>query len=118
MKEENPKAWWKEVKRLSAGHSSSGNVINQIQTDGVKNLSAKELADVINKAFLDRLEEYRLYQPLTKLPLGENSCSPEVSEARMQSWLAKLNPSKACGPDEIPNWLLKEYADLLSIVFQ
>ena len=28
--------------------------------------------------------------------------------------LATLNPSKACGPDEIPNWLLKEYAELLA----
>ena len=29
--------------------------------------------------------------------------------------LATLNPSKACGPDEIPNWLLKEYAELLAV---
>ena len=28
--------------------------------------------------------------------------------------LASLNPSKACGPDNIPNWLLKEYAQLLA----
>ena len=28
--------------------------------------------------------------------------------------LASLNPSKACGPDDIPNWLLKEYAELLA----
>ena len=26
--------------------------------------------------------------------------------------LVKLNPSKTCGTDEIPNWLLKEYAEL------
>ena len=26
-----------------------------------------------------------------------------------------LNPSKACGPDEIPNWPLKEYAELLAV---
>ena len=28
--------------------------------------------------------------------------------------LATLNPSKACGPDEIPNCLLKEYAELFA----
>ena len=28
--------------------------------------------------------------------------------------LASLNPSKACGPDDILHWLLKEYADLLA----
>ena len=111
MKDENPKAWWKEAKRLSGAQSSSGNLINQIQADGVENLSAKELADVINKAFLEPQEEYRLAQPLTKLSVDEDSRLP--TEVRMQSLLAKLNPSKACGPDEIPNWLLREYADFL-----
>ena len=28
--------------------------------------------------------------------------------------LASLNSSKACGPDDIPNWLLKEYAELMA----
>ena len=114
MKEEDPKVWWKEVKRLSGRTQySSGIVINLIQTDGVENLSAKDLANVINKAFLEPLEEYRLAQPLTKLPVDEDSRLHEVSEVRMRSLLEKLNPSKACGPDEIPNWLLREYADFL-----
>ena len=29
--------------------------------------------------------------------------------------LTALNPSKAYGPDEIPNWMLKEYAECLSL---
>ena len=28
--------------------------------------------------------------------------------------LRTLNPRKALGPDEIPNWLVKEYADFLT----
>ena len=28
--------------------------------------------------------------------------------------MTALNPSKACGPDGIPNWMLKEYAECLS----
>ena len=39
----------------------------------------------------------------------------EVSELRVMKLLASLNPSKACGQDEIPNWLLKEYAELLAV---
>ena len=34
---------------------------------------------------------------------------------RIFKLLTALNPSKACGPDEIPNWLLKEYAECLSL---
>ena len=114
LKDENPRVWWKEVKRLAGGQSSPGNVINQMQVEGVKNISEKELADLINWAFLEPLEEYRLDLPLSKLPVEEeDSLFLEVSEASMQSLLANLNPSKASGPDSIPNWLLKEYADFL-----
>ncbi|PFX17465.1 Angiopoietin-related protein 3 [Stylophora pistillata] len=113
MKEENPGVWWREVKRLAGVQSSPGNVISQIQVEGVENISEKEFADLINWAFLEPLEEYRLHLPLSKLPVEEDSLFLEVSEARMQSLLANLNPSKASGPDSIPNWLLKEYADFL-----
>ena len=57
MKEENPKVWWKEVKRLCGAQCFPGNVASQIQADGVENHSAKELADVINEAFLEPLDE-------------------------------------------------------------
>ena len=33
---------------------------------------------------------------------------------RIFKLLTALYPSKACGQDEIPNWMLKEYAELLS----
>lgn len=46
--------------------------------------------------------------------VNDESSIPEVTEILIQSLQAKLNPSKACGPDKILNWLLKEYADLLS----
>ena len=81
--------------------------------EGVEDISEKELADLINRSFLEPIEEYRLDLPLSKLPVEEYSLFLEVSEARMQSLLANLNPSKASGPDSIPNWLLKEYADFL-----
>ena len=115
MKQENPKAWWKEVKRLCGSKSFTDDLISQIQVESLENLSKVELADAINKAFLDPLEEYRLPQPLNRLPVEEESAVyPKVSELQVQVALAKINPSKSCGPDEIPNWLLKDYAMLLA----
>jgi len=32
----------------------------------------------------------------------------------VQRALEVLNPRKACGPDRTPNWLLKEYCDLVA----
>ena len=84
MKEENPKVWWKEMKQLCGAQCFSGYVTSQIQADGVENLSAKELADVISEAFLEPLEEYRLPQPLAQLPVDEDSPDLiEVSEMRI-----------------------------------
>ena len=78
-------------------------------------LGDQDLANAINEAFLEPLEKYRLPQPLTKLHIDENTPElPEVWEMRISKLLAALNPSKACGPDEIPNWMLEEYAELLS----
>jgi hypothetical protein len=114
MKQENPKVWWKEVKRLCGSKSFTDDLINQIQVESIENLSKVELAEAINKAFLDPLEEYRSPQPLNRLPVEESAVYPKVSELQVQVALAKLNPSKACGPDDIPTWLLKEYAILLA----
>ena len=47
----------------------------------------------------------------------ETDTTPEilrVGERRVQKVLSRLNPGKACGPDRIPNWLLKEYSDAVA----
>ncbi|XP_022777432.1 uncharacterized protein LOC111318829 [Stylophora pistillata] len=70
---------------------------------------------MINKALLEPLEEYRLTQPLVKIPIEIDTPDlHEISELRILRLLSKLNPSKASGPDEVPNWLLKEFADFLA----
>ena len=61
------------------------------------------------------MEECRLPRPLAQIPLEKVSVHlPVVSEFRIARPLAKLNPSKACGPDEVPNWLLREYSKILA----
>ena len=66
MKKENPRAWWKEVKRLCGGQRNPATLTNHIQAEGVEDLSMKELADAINVTFLEPLEEYRLPQSLSR----------------------------------------------------
>ena len=81
----------------------------------VENLSTHELANSINKAFLEPLEQYRLSCPITRLALEKSSPEfLEVSEERVWKVLSKLNPFKSCGSDRIPNWLLREYADVIA----
>jgi hypothetical protein len=39
----------------------------------------------------------------------------EVTEERAQKVLAKLNPHKAPGPDNLSNWIFKEYSYILAL---
>ena len=95
MKKENPKVWWKDVKRLCGFNSNSGKASSDIHIEGIENLTDQELANAINEAFLEPLEEYRQPQPLTKLRIDEDTPElPEVSDMRIFKLLTGLNPSK------------------------
>ena len=76
----------------------------------------REVADHINHALLEPLKEYRLTEDIPKLPLEEDQ-PPEflvVTEQDVYTRLSRLNPAKAGGPDGIPNWILREYAEFLA----
>ena len=113
MKGEHPKAWWKEVKRLSGMQSRSCDLLSKLDVVEIQDQTAEEIANTINKAFLEPLEEYRS-SPLTPLPLEDCPKFLEVTEERTYKLLSRLNPAKATGPDGLPNWLLREFASLVA----
>ena len=112
---ENPKAWWSEIKRLGGMKSMNSSLINLINIAGLEDISEHELANRINTAFLEPLSEYQLSSSLDRLSLEENPEFLELSEERVLSQLQKLNSSKSGGPDEVSNWLLREYAVILAL---
>ena len=118
-KNDNPRLWWNEIKRLCGAKRNSVTLTDHIQDDVVNDLSEKEIADAINKTLLEPLEEYRLSETLNKMPLeSEDVEFPEVSEWRVRSTLSRLNSSKAGGPDGIPNWILKTTQNYLLSLLQ
>ena len=80
--------------------------------------SEKELANIINASFLAPMSDFK---PLPADYLSDLVANPplvpalEVSTDAVFEKLSKLNPAKAHGPDDIPSWLLRENADLLSV---
>ena len=80
MKEENPKACWREVKRLSGARSHSVALCNHIHAEGAEELYPQDLANVINEALLESMEENRLSRPLAQILLERDSAHlPVVS---------------------------------------
>ena len=115
LKGEAPRKWWNEVKRLSGIKSAGTNLSHQINVEGFMNLPPHEQANTINTAFLAPLAEYRISEPLERLPLEDPPKFLEVTVERVQKVLAKLNPHKAPGPDNLSNWIFKEYSYLLAL---
>ena len=56
MKEENPKVWWKEVKRLCVFNSNSGNVSSQIHMKELKILLTRNLQTQSSRPSLNLLK--------------------------------------------------------------
>ena len=102
-----------QPKRLSGMKAQTSDLVNQVDIDGFSELSPKEQADQINAAFLDPLDEYKLNTPLEYHQLEGVPEILTVSIERVQKALNALNVHKACGPDGIPNWLLKDFSDIL-----
>ena len=56
------------------------------------------------------------YHPVNRSPPFEvYSEVPKLSDAIVYSMLLKVNPSKSSGPDEVPNWMLKDYAEIVAM---
>ena len=75
----------------------------------------REIANLINHALSEPLEENLLSNEIPKLPLEDQS--PKylvVEEYDVNKRLSRLHAAKAGGPDGIPNWILRKYAEFLA----
>ena len=56
-----------------------------------------------------------IFQPLEAVaPYKDDPYVFTLSELAVLAALKQLNPGKAAGPDCVPNWLLREYAEVLA----
>ena len=114
----SPARRWGEIKTLSGMEGPVGshdNVLKSIHhLEGACGLSADDLANHINTAFVPPIEDF---EPLTHNPFRGDvsvSTSRTVNELSVLKKLCSVNPAKAQGPNSIPGWLLKENEDLLT----
>ena len=84
-----------------------------LQIEGSALLSEQEIVNEVNSAFLQPMESFQRLKSL--IPSHSEDLSPlTLPELAVLSALKWLNPKRAAGPDGAPNWLLKEYADILA----
>ena len=113
---------WKEVNKLSSVSkpgTKDRNIPKSLHhLEGVNGKSAVDYANFINAGFLTPMENF---EPLTCNFLQQQTVAGDFTDEitlmnKMSTFkkLMALNPTKAQGPDAIPEWFLKENADLLA----
>ena len=113
LKQTKPSQWWAAVKRISGMSPLSGSqdLLSQLNIQDLANLSPTVIANKINEAFLEPMQPFKSLectQVNNEVPLDL------VNESYVLNALIHLSANKATGYDGIPNWLLKDYADILS----
>ena len=117
-----PAIWWKEIKRLCGMSEQVGRredtaaMLSNIEHNlDSSSPSLVELPNEINQEFLRPMSDFNPLLPSNRQAdadgRSEGLC---VSEFSVFKKLTALNQSKAGGPDGIPNWILKENADILA----
>ena len=121
LKKSNPKSWWTEVKRISGMRPVSGSLLNQLHVEGTEHLTHKGFADLINKSLIEPMNTYdplnvtdfnTLFEEIPDYPLDVNMNLTNTASSLKK--LKSLDPHKAPGPDDIPNWILRDYAEILA----
>lgn len=104
--------WWREVKQLCGTAKASGRGLKTVlHPDLAYKISV--LCEKINEAFVSVMQDYS--------PLSEYVCVARQDdtpinfrESIVVSKLGAVSKSRAGGQDNLPNWILRQYADILA----
>ena len=113
--DDNPSQWWRDIKQL-VGMSKSSNKLQGL-ANTVCEGNLQELTTRINSFFESVTADFQPITPGAVFHSGPDCSVPDrftITVGDVEKQLLRLNTNKASGPDGIPAWFLKEYAELLS----
>ena len=110
----NNKRFWSLVKQLRKNHQSVATlcVKNELKT------SSLSKADALNQQFYSVFTQENNYIPSVSFPKYPNMAKIDFTTQGIVKLLHELKPGKSAGPDNIPTWILKEYALHIAPVLQ
>ena len=107
-----PRNSWREVNQLCGSAKTTGRDLTSVlHPDLVCDEST--LVDKINKAFVRVMEDC---SPLTECVCVDMDYDQPISvtEYSVARKPREISCARVGGPDDLPNWVLKEYADILA----
>ena len=112
LKTSNPRQWWNSIKHFTnktkPNPTSALQSLAQTYSDG----DFTSLANKINAFFVSISSDL---PPLSNPPIEfQVPANYIISVADVERKLASINTNKSLGPDNIPNWILKDCAPLIA----
>ena len=112
LQDSKPRNWWREVKQLCGSAKTTGRDLTAIlHPDLVCDEST--LANKINKAFVSVMEDYSPLTDSVRVDMDDDQ-PISVTEYSVARKLREISCARAGGPDDLPNWVLREFADILA----
>ena len=112
------KKWWNTVKKLCCFKKTSNTIAPIVNTDGILVYDAETKADIFNQFYagVSTINDPDSPIPTNNIATGPLLDSISISQHQVYELLSKLDTSKATGPDNIGNMLLKNCAPSISKV--
>ena len=104
--------WWREVKQLCGSVKTSGSDLTSV-LHPVLVCDESTLANKINQAFISVMEDYSPLTDCVRVEMDDDE-PISVTELSVARKLREISSARAGGPDDLPNWALREYADILA----
>ena len=112
LKDTRPCDWCREVKQLCGNARSPHADLRSILITNTS-CTEQELANRINEAFVIVMEDYTPLADSMFVPCNDDE-PISVAVDQVAPKLKQISVSLAGGPDNLPNWVLKTYSDILA----
>lgn len=107
-----PHNWWRDVKQLCGTAMQTGNDLKTcLHPDLI--CDKKTLAQNINEVFINTMKDYSSLTDSVQVPIHDDKPISVTEQAVLKKLLA-VNISRAGGPDDLSNWVLREFAEILA----
>ena len=113
LQSECPRRWWQLIKDITGQRSPQNTLQGLANTTGDGSMAG--LAEQIN-ASLQRVTDDMTPLRCTTLPAAHVPSKYIIPVNSVEKQLSKIKVSKAAGPDNIPNWVLRDMAPELAPV--
>ena len=114
LKNTEPKKWWSECKKLCGMSKPVINIAAKFLDESQTIEDKINLANEINLAFLEPQKNYLKLSSTCKINTLSHQI-PSVTTEMITKQLRSISSHKAAGPDNIPSWVLKDFADILAL---